>query len=166
MLPMKQVLSRTAKGPAPGTLIAMQLLTLAPKPVPAELPRQVFEFPLRLLPASSPTAVLSEPPSPDSIAPAPTAVFEPPLSTSSAPAPTPVSKLPSLKDRTDKKPKAELYRPVVRLLRAPCPSAVLLVVRVPPGSGVSVALCTCWQSPKHTSADMAVVNITLRIFIL
>src|SRR5205814_9707505 len=75
MLPMKQVLSRTAKGPAPGTLIAMQLLTLAPKPVPAELPRQVFEFPLRLLPASSPTAVLSEPPSPDSIAPAPTAVF-------------------------------------------------------------------------------------------
>src|SRR5438094_10335267 len=75
MLPMKQVLSKVAKGPAPGTLIAIQLLTLVPKPVPAELPKQLFEFPLRLLPASSPTAVLSEPPSADSLAPAPTAVF-------------------------------------------------------------------------------------------
>src|SRR5207247_9336823 len=111
-----------------------------------------------------PTALLPEPVELLNSAPAPTAVFEPPLSTSSAPAPTPVSKLPSLKDRTDKKPNAELYRPVVRLPRAPCPSAVLLVGREP-GSGVSVALCTCWQSPKHTSADRAVVNITFRIFI-
>src|SRR5439155_1270965 len=120
MLPMKQVLSRVAKGPAPGTLIAMQLLTLAPKPVPA----------------SSPTATLLLP-----------------------------STLASLKDKTDKKPKAELYRPVVRLPRAPCPSAVLLV-GTEPGSGVSVALCTCWQSPKHTSADRTVPNIIFRIFII
>jgi len=35
MLPMKQVLSRVAKGPAPGAPIAMQLLTLAPNPAPA-----------------------------------------------------------------------------------------------------------------------------------
>src|SRR5439155_25948272 len=216
MLPMKQVLSRVAKGPAPGTLIAMQLLTLAPKPVPASSPTATLLLPSTLassasspiavlkdpvvlknmasspialfwLPvlfrsalrpcallknpltllnsANAPTALLSAPSLLFNSAPAPTAVLVPPLSTRSAAAPTPVSKLASLKDKTDKKPKAELYRPVVRLPRAPCPSAVLLV-ETEPGSGVSVALRTCWQSAKQTSADRTVPNIIFRLFII
>src|SRR6266436_5267904 len=55
--------------------------------------------------------------------------------------------------------------PVVTLARARSPSAVLLR-ETEPGSGVSVALCTCWQSPKQTSADRTVPNIIFRIFIV
>ena len=62
MLPMKQVLSRTAKGPAPGTPIAMlSLLTLAPKPVPALRPIAMLELPVLLKSAFVPTAVLKLP---------------------------------------------------------------------------------------------------------
>src|SRR5206468_6294741 len=55
--------------------------------------------------------------------------------------------------------------PVVRLRRASCPSAVL-PAETEPGSGVSVALRTCWQSPKQTSADRTVPNIIFRLFII
>src|SRR6266487_4248982 len=50
------------------------------------------------------------------------------------------------------------------LRRAFAPSAVLLK-GFAPGSGVSVALCTCWQSPKQTSADRIAINIVFRFFI-
>jgi hypothetical protein len=61
-------------------------------------------------------------------APAPVAVFSSPVLAKSAPAPRAVLKLPVLTPSSEKKPTAVLYKPVVRLKRALCPSAVL-----PPG---------------------------------
>src|SRR5207249_11017261 len=64
------------------------------KLLPAEWPKQVFEFPVMSLPARKPTAVLLLPPSPDSIAPAPTAVFSVPSTLAlSAKPPTAVLKV-------------------------------------------------------------------------
>src|SRR5205807_2465392 len=61
MLPMKQVLLRVAKGPAPGAPIAMQLLTLGPKPVPASSPTATLNLPSTLLrSASLPGGVVSK----------------------------------------------------------------------------------------------------------
>src|SRR6266496_399793 len=139
----------------------------------APVPTAVWPPPSLLLKrANVPTSVLLPPLVLSKSAPAPTAVFRipspavgSPLSRRSVPAPTPVLKLLVLLLRSESKPNAELYRPVVRLKRAACPSAVLLE-GLGPGSGVSVALCTCWQSPKHTSADRAVANIIFRIFII
>src|SRR5438094_5346325 len=62
MLPMKHVLSKVAKGPSPGAPIAMQLLTLTPKPVPASSPTATLPLPsTKLRSASSPMAVLLAP---------------------------------------------------------------------------------------------------------
>src|SRR6266550_880884 len=155
--------------PSPTATLAPPLVLV----VSAAAPTAVWPKPSTLLKrANVPTAVLLPPVVLSKSAPAPTAVFRTPsptvgspLSRRSVPAPTPVLKLLVLLLRSESKPNAELYRPVVRLKRAACPSAVL-VEGLAPGSGVSVALCTCWQSPKQTSADRAVVNIIFRIFII
>jgi hypothetical protein len=53
---------KDSKRPCTGTLIAMQLLTLAPKPVPASSPTATLPLPSTLKrSASSPIAVLLEP---------------------------------------------------------------------------------------------------------
>src|SRR6266550_4490838 len=144
MLPMKQVLSRTAKGPSPGAPIAMQLLTLGPKPVPASSPIATLELPSTLLKsASSPTAVLKEPVVLKNMASSPIALFWSPVLLRSASRPCALLKDPLILLNSAFVPKALLSEasalwtsalaptavfsePVVLRNNAPPPTAVLL----------------------------------------
>jgi hypothetical protein len=148
----------------------------------AERPWALLKKPLTLdWSALSPTALLSEPSTLEKRANAPTPVFAPPvvlLKSTAAPTavcsfevldrsvapPIAVLKLAAPLLRPAYMPNPELYIPVTPA-RASCPSAVLLTGSGP-GSGVSVALWTCWQSPKQTSADRTIVNMISRIFIV
>jgi hypothetical protein len=82
----------------------------------------------------------------------------------SVPAPTPVQKSPSVMLRSEYIPNAELYKPVVTLARARCPSAVL-----PPGNAVSGAAgstaCPIGESARKPSAKSIVVRMWFRFLI-
>src|SRR6516164_3142586 len=79
-------------------------------PVPAPLPRTVFETPVIPLPANSPTAVLSSPAAEtlNNNAAAPTAVLLSAVLRSSVAAPQPVTPVAVVWVKSDAQPKAEL----------------------------------------------------------
>jgi hypothetical protein len=107
--------------------------------------------------ANAPSAVLSVAVVLLKSAPAPIAVLLLPVLLRSVPAPTPVHKLPSVRLRSEYTPNAELYKPVVTLARARCPSAVL-----PPGKAVSGAACAIVESTRKPIARSVVVNVPAR----
>ena len=98
-------------------------------------------------------------------APAPVAVFSFAVFTRSVPAPTPVQKLPSARLRSEYMPNAELYKPVVRLPRASCPSAVLPPGYPPSGAGTTPKDFGVVQNAHRPSAKSVVVRMWLRVFI-
>ncbi len=130
MLPMKQVLSRSRKGPAPGAPIAMLLLAWT-RPEPAELPTATLLSPSMILsPDLQPTAVLLLLLARLSSARRPTATFSSPLVRAvSAMLPravlAPSVAVVPLKPVSAESPTATLNSLVVFSLRASEPMAVL-----------------------------------------
>src|SRR5437773_11369878 len=115
-----------------------------------------------LMPAAAPNAVLKLPVLNRSAA-VPIAVSACPLTLdSSVPAPRPVLKLPSAFPNRENQPNAEFAEPVA-LARALVPSAVHNA-QVLPGSGVSWAACSSWQTAKQTSVKR--IAMIFRFFII
>src|SRR5262245_9702852 len=167
LLKTPSVLRRSALKPTavlpsarPAAVTSLNASALAPTavlPIAVKLAKSAKE-PTAVLPsellfssAAAPTAVLSSPWLNNSAA-VPRAVFLlNPLLRSSDAAPTEVLKLPSWLAKAENQPNAEFPTPLPLALkrRALNPSAVLKKPTAP-GSGVSVAACTCGQSARLT----------------
>src|SRR6266508_1730510 len=150
---MRMVLASAVTPVLPISILLSPVVRL----LPALTPNAILLLPVVLKSAPLPLAVLKLPVVLWKSAPAPVAVFASAVLTRSVPAPRPVQKLPSVRLRTENIPTAVLYRPVVRLKSALCPSAVL-----PPGyppSGGGLTACAFGSvAARQRSASVAKSN--------